>query len=330
MKSILGLVLTVLILMHHAQSQTSKSDIQLSDSRIQRKDTATTIDNGILTLKIDTTRGGAISWLSKSGTARSIVNISDEGRYIQQSYYAGKSLDRKAEGQSAHWSPWSWNPIQVGDYNRNRAKILALKKRGNELCVKCIPMQWDMNNKPAEAEMEQWTTLKGSVLKVHNKLTCHRTDQIYGDSIINDQELPAVYPVSALKNLYTYQGAAPFTNAPLDNPAVVNLSSGFWGIYPSVSEHWMAFVDDNHWGMAIYNPACTRFLAGMAGKSGGEATDKSTSYIAPVKKAMLTKNCVYEYDYYVIIGTLKEIRSTIYKLHKKERQLKPQELEIKK
>ena len=68
----------------------------------------------------------------------------------------------------------------------------------------------------------------------------------------------------------------------------------------------------------------------MSGKPGGEATDSSTSYIAPVKKAMLTKNCVYEYDYYVIIGTLTEIRSTIYKLHKKERQLKPQELEIKK
>jgi len=160
---------------------------------------------------------------------------------------------------------------------------------------------------------------------VHNKLTCHRTDQIYGDSILSDQELPAVYPVSALKNLYTYQGAVPFTNAPLDNPVVVNLASGFWGIYPSVSEHWMAFVDDNLWGMGIYNPDCTRFLAGMSGKPGGEATDSSTSYIAPVKKAMLTKNCVYEYDYYVIIGTLTEIRSTIYKLHKMERQLKQQE-----
>ena len=116
------------------------------------------------------------------------------------------------------------------------------------------------------------------------------------------------------------RGVAPFTNALLDNPAVINLASGFWGIYPTVSEHWMAFVDDNHWGMGIYNPKCTRFLAGMAGKPGGEASDSSTSYIAPVKKAMLTKNCVYEYDYYVIIGTLAEIRSTVYKLHKPEPQ----------
>jgi hypothetical protein len=57
-------------------------------------------DNGTLTVKFDLTRGGAISWISLSGSKRSLVNIADEGRYIQQSYYAGKSLDRKADGQS--------------------------------------------------------------------------------------------------------------------------------------------------------------------------------------------------------------------------------------
>lgn len=279
------------------------------------KDTIAVIDNGVLTLKLDLTRGGAISYLSLSNSTRNIVNISDEGRYIQQSYYAGKGLNRQAEGQAKQWSPWPWNPIQVGDYNRHRAKILDFKKNGNQLYVKCTPMLWDMDNQPAEAEMEQWTTLKGSVLKVHNKLTCHRTDKKYVDSILCDQELPAVYPISALKNLFAYTGKIPFTNDQLENPTVVNLSSGFWGIYPSVSEHWMAFVDDNHWGMGIYNANCERFLAGLAGKINGEASSSSTSYIAPTKKAMLTKNCIYEYDYTVIIGKLDEIRSTVYKLH---------------
>jgi hypothetical protein len=46
-----------------------------------------TIDNGILTLKLDLTRGGAISYISVSGSERNLVNIADEGRYIQQSYY---------------------------------------------------------------------------------------------------------------------------------------------------------------------------------------------------------------------------------------------------
>ncbi len=126
---------------------------------------------------------------------------------------------------------------------------------------------------------------------------------------------PAVYPVSALNNLYSYLGNSPFTNASLDKPKVINLSNGFWGIYKNVSEHWMAFVDENLWGIGIYNPKCDNFLAGMSGSPGKEATDSSTSYIAPVKKEILSKNCVFEYEYFLIIGTLSEIRSKVYQLH---------------
>jgi hypothetical protein len=271
-------------------------------------------DNGTLVIKFDLTRGGAISWISLSGSERSLVNIADEGRYIQQSYYAGKSLDRKADGQAPNWSPWPWNPIQVGDAFRNRAKILDFSQTKDSLYVKCIPMQWDMNNRPAEAEMEQWTKLEGNLLKIRNRLTIHRTDNIYGDSIVCDQELPAVYPVSALKNLVAYLGTSPFTNDTVSKPEVIHLESGFWGRYENVSENWMAFVDDNNFGMAVYNPHCTRFLAGMSGVPGKEAADGPTSYIAPVKKEMLTKNCVYEYSYCIVVGNLDEMRKKIYEL----------------
>lgn len=271
-------------------------------------------DNGVIKVKFDLTRGGAISYISISGSDRNLVNVHDEGRYIQQSYYAGKSIDRKAEGQSPKWSPWSWNPIQVGDEFKNRAQILDYKQSGDTLYVKCIPMLWDMNNVPAEAVIEQTTVLTGSTLKVHNKLTCNRTDTIYGEGIINDQELPAVYPISSLKNLYTYLGKKPFANDTLSNPTVVFLASGFWGRYQAVSENWMAFVDDNKWGMGVYNSKCTDFLAGMAGKPGGETKDGSTSYIAPIKKEALYKNSIYEYEYYIIIGTVEEIRYKVYQL----------------
>lgn len=271
-------------------------------------------DNGILRVKFDLTRGGAISWISLSGSSRNIVNIADEGRYIQQSYYAGKSLDRKNEGQSKNWSPWPWNPIQVGDAFGNRAKITDYYSRGDSMYVKCVPMQWDMNNFPAEAEMEQWTYVKGNVLRVRNKITCYRTDTLYGEDNLCDQELPAVYPVSALKNLYLYEGNSPFTHAPLKNAEVTNLSSGFWGKYENVPEHWMAFVDDNNWGIAVFNPLCTRFIAGLSGVPGKESTDGSTSYIAPVKKEKLRKNCVYTYDYFILVGELTAMRKKIYEL----------------
>ncbi len=274
-------------------------------------------DNDTLRLKLDLTRGGAIAYISKSGIDRNIVNIHDEGRYIQQSYYAGKKLNRQSEGQKPEWSPWSWNPIQVGDCYRNRAEILEYSNDGNTLYVKCIPMLWDMKNKPAEAIMEQWTTLEGNVIKVHNKLTCQRTDEMYGEGILNHQELPAVYPISSLDQLYSYFGDKPFAGEPLSKPEVKNLGDGFWGRYHDdmVTENWMAFVDENLWGMGVYTPICTNFLAGMAGNPGFEAEDASTSYIAPVKKAALDKNTVFEYDYYILIGDLDEIRTKVYTIN---------------
>jgi hypothetical protein len=48
------------------------------------------IDNNTLHVKLDLNRGGSICYISKSGSNRNLVNIYDEGRYIQQSYYAGK------------------------------------------------------------------------------------------------------------------------------------------------------------------------------------------------------------------------------------------------
>jgi len=271
-------------------------------------------DNGVIKVKLDLTRGGSISYISLSGSNRNLVNIHDEGRYIQQSYYAGKTLNRKADGQSPKWSPWAWNPIQAGDCYLNRAQILASKQSRNTSYVKCIPMLWDMKNKLSEAEMEQWNVLDGNVLKVHCKLTCHRTDTLYGENKLNDQELPAVYPISAFSKLYAYVGNLPFKNDTISNLKVKNLSTGFWGRYPRVGEKWMAFVDSTNWGMGVFTPIATSFLAGMAGKPGGEFNDETTSYIAPVKKIILNKNSVFEFDYYIIIGSIDEIRAKVYQL----------------
>lgn len=290
----------------------SKSPAQSTPEPVAKTEIVS--DNGVLKVKLDLTRGGAISYISTSGSNRNLVNIHDEGRYIQQSYYAGKSLNRQSEGQSPNWSPWSWNPIQVGDSYRNRAKILDYKQEGNTSYVKCVPMLWDMKNMLAEAEMEQWNVLEGNVLKVHCKLTCHRTDNIYGEGTVRNQELPAVYPISALSKLYTYVGNSPFTNAATSNLDVVNLSSGFWGRYPNISEKWMAFVDNDNWGMGVFTPIATSFLAGMSGSPGGEANSAPTSYIAPIKNEIFNKNSVFEFDYYIIIGTVDQIRAKVYEL----------------
>jgi len=296
----------------------SSGSVQIDEISITPYDFS--LDNGTIKIKQDLTRGGAINYISASSNTTNIVNIYDEGRYIQQSYYAGHNVNRQAEGQNPAWSPWAWNPIQVGDSYLNRAEILDFNKSGDTMYVKCIPKQWDMNNMAAQATMEQWTILQGNVIKVINKLTCFRTDNIYGEGYHLDQELPAVYPISALNNLYSYTGNAPFTNEPVENLPVVELySNGFWGIYDDAygnapSEKWMAFVNNSLWGLGVYTPTAGKFLAGRAGSAGGNATSVNTSYISPTKKVILNKNSVFEYEYFLIVGNLDDIRSNIYTL----------------
>ncbi len=79
----------------------------------------------------------------------------------------------------------------------------------------------------------------------------------------------------------------------------------------------MAFVNNNKWGVGIYNPNSTYFSAGMAGNPGGEAHDGSTSYISANRWETLNKNSVFEYDYYIIVGTVEEIRAKVYQLNVK-------------
>ena len=276
-----------------------------------------------VTLRQDLSRGGAICYLGRGRAERNYVNISDEGRYVQQSYYAGRSLNRQADGQSDFWSPWPWNPIQVGDYKRNRAQILESRQDRRSTYVKCIPMLWDMDNCPAEAEMEQWTELRGNVVYVRCRLTCHRTDTIYGTVPGNDQEIPAVYPISSLNHLYAYRGDRPFEKLPADSVEVEELRFGEnahgWGHYEDVSEQWMAFVGDDGWGFGVYSPSAESFLAGrFTPFRNGEAEDGATSYIAPVRKQHLEPNSVVEYEYYLIAGTVEEIRRAVYRIWKKK------------
>lgn len=299
----------------------ANADAQMSETK---SDNEIIIKNSKIALKQDLTRGGAINYISLTDQDRNIVNIHDEGRYIQQSYYAGQVVNRKAEGQSPTWSPWTWNPIQVGDYAANRAEILEYKNEKNKSYVKCIPMLWDMNNHPAEAVMEQWVELKGSVVKVHNRITCHRTDSIYGEGIEREQEIPAVYFISALKNLHSYFGSKPFSGEPAEQTEVKQIIVGDpehpWGSYDNVPEQWMAFTDDNGWGAAVYSPSATHFMAGRFDDNlEGHANSPATSYIAPLRNEIMMKNSVVEYEYYIIVGTLEQIRKEIYKIQRKNR-----------
>lgn len=269
------------------------------------------LDNGVLRVGVEVDEyGGAITYLSLSGETRNLVNNHDRGRQVQQSYYAGESLDRTDEGQRSNWSPWPWNPIQVGDTYGNSAKVEKVTNDGESIYVKTIPLLWDMKNEVAECFFETWVRLDKNTVHVRNKLTSYRTDDRWGVSL-RSQELPAVYTIADLFRLKTYEGTAPFTQAPVKEISNNGPPWAGWG-KELPTEKWAALVNDELWGVGVYNKETELFTGGFHGTPGGDEFDASTGYVSPLRKVALEKDDTLEYEYDLIVGTLEEIRAFAY------------------
>ena len=267
------------------------------------------LDNGVLVVGIDVSRGGAISYLSEYDSYESVVNVHDLGRYIQQSYYSGPTpFIPPGATQHPSYAGWSWNPVQAGDAFGNRSLVVDESNDGVTLYVKCIPKQWALNNVDTECTLEAWITLDDNRVHVRNRLVNAREDATrYGGF---HQELPAVYTVGTLHRLYTYTGTAPFTG---DGLTLIANSGPPWEYWNS-TENWSALVDDADWGLGIHHPGAYLTVGGFHGAPGwGGPTGDNTGYIAPLHTDVLDHDIVYDHQYTLILGDLHDdIRSYVY------------------
>jgi len=297
------------------------------------------LDDGRVRLGIDLERGGTICFLSTGSDLEegNLVNIHDLGRYIQQSYYAGDPLDRKSEGQHTNFSPWHWNPIQAGGigcvskppHSNARSEILEFKETKNSMYIKCVPRLWDMPGEAAECVFEQWMWLEGTAVRVSNKVTVARTDSVWKEGVVRDQELPAVYPIARLRHCYVYTNNAPWTG-----DSVVKMPDHPEGYKPGLpptdpkgfpwnrfkpTEPWAACVDPKTGiGFGVYSPrADATWLCGFVNHlkrsdNRDDSMANSTSYIAPLTEIALNKDSVFGYEYYLISGSVRDVRRFVY------------------
>ena len=271
------------------------------------------LNNGVIKVGIDAANmGGAITYLSEATSPTNLINIYDRGRAVQQSYYAGTAVDRRAEGQFyPNYSPWPWNPITAGDVYGNRGSVIDLQNTATSMYVKTRPLLWDMPLEQCECVFETWMTLEGRSVRVHNKLTATRTDDRW-DVLSRDQELPAVYPTSSLPEVVSYTGDQPFTGEPTS--AIPDDPASFWSAW-NTPESWGACVNASGFGVGVYTPGRTRFIGGLYGSPGGGSRASSTCYLSPLEVAPLDKTSTFEYDYWLTVGTLDQIRQEAYALH---------------
>ena len=278
------------------------------------------IENEYIKLGANIALGGAITYLAEHDN-KNLINSWDWGRQVQLSFYSGPvPFHPEGTEMGVNWTHTGWNPIQTGDCFFNRAKVLEHSVDGNTMYVKCIPMQWALNNVPGECDFELWYRLDGKTVNVTARLNNRRADktQYHGCG----QELPAVYTNGEFYRIVSYIGEHPKTGGKLTEIVSKNTGDRHWpSEFMLYSENWVALLDDNDYGLGVYNPHTCGAVGGFAGgieRMGiGGAKDPQTGTVSPTTGVILDHNIIYTFNYSLIVGDVDYIRATALALDAK-------------
>ncbi|GEM_PF-1590006 len=272
------------------------------------------LENERYRLGIKLSWGGGISCLedlqATNKNYTNLLNCHDTGRLVQQSYY-GAAQDENYQNGSYNGVEWPYNPVQGGDLHGNRSKIVAVTVSDNTVTVVSRPLDWARNNCYTMAYYTNIYTLQDDCIRVENTIV----DFSNLDHIIRAQELPAFYVISALKNFVCYTGSAPWSGDGL----TVEENLGFWGtgeagntfgLSPSNTESWCAWVDGKNYGIGLFTPAAELFTAGRYQYNGtADSSANATNYVAPVASLQLPYNDPLSYSYLICCGSVEQIRN---------------------
>jgi hypothetical protein len=258
------------------------------------------IDNGIIRLGVNRTAGACIGWFSAGKDAPNLLNSHDRGRFVQQSYYGAE------DGSLWSEKPWRYNPVQGGDWRGKAAGVVEFSNPPNSLYSRTRPVHWASGADIHEMSMEQWITLEEHLAHVRFRMT-YSGEKSHPP---HPQEIPAFFVQPSLDTLVLYEGAKPWTNDVLTRrqPAFPNEAA-------RLAEHWAAWVDAEDRGIGLYVPIADEATCYRFGKDRTAAG--ACSYLAPLKTFPLTPGLVFEYDAWLTIGSIAEIRSRFIALHEK-------------
>jgi hypothetical protein len=246
--------------------------------------------------------GGAIVEVSLNGT--DYVNNDDPGRQIQTSLWDA----------NASYSPlWGYNPIESGDHFFDGSPILASTLLSDSIYTKTQPIQWAPENfgggpgNPVlgDAYIEKWISVVpgfNRVFKVHYKIT-HFGSDLHADAF---QEAPVMYVNPNVPNFFYYGGGSPWTGDILSQHVMPSNCCDML----ATTEQWGAYVDSNNIGIAVYTP---QQFPNSKGFNAG-----STLQFTPMCPYTWEPGGVLEFDTFVLVGTVDEMRAAIYALHSQQ------------
>ncbi len=238
-----------------------------------------------------------------------LINRNDTGRLVQQSYYGTMDYDNGIYMDTK----WHYNPVQGGNQFNEASKIVDLKVTDDSIYIKCRPLDWAKEKEfITPSYMEAIYSIENGAL--HGK--CRFVDFSGYPENNREQEIPAFYCIEPFNNFVYYKGDKPWTGDALTSePDLI-----FWpdAGYPNFysKENWAAFTGefDDSFGIGIYVPDQTKFLAGIYNReqttNEDPSMDGSTSYIAVIKEMNFKSYDPFEYDFYLATGNSEEIRET--------------------
>lgn len=303
------------------------------------------ISNDQIKLGANLALGGSITYLASveggiSDNTHNIVNNYDFGRQIQMSAYAGPS-PYYVPGKTASdtWASLGWNPIQAGDAYNHGSRVIAFYQTSDFMYIKLRPNHWPYDDAPGECTFEVTYRLVDNCVDVQYRINMERVDWTeeeiaqlveetgqsaeYFQTHTNTQqyyattiEAPAVYVNGNWYKNVTYTGTKPFTNDSLTETINFVQTSASWTDF-ICTESWMAFVTaDTGYGLGLYNPRTTQFIAGFGGEKGGpngnDDRGYSTGYMTAGLLEIMDYNLAYDGGYTLILGTVEQIRGAVY------------------
>lgn len=288
------------------------------------------LENDRIKVGLDLSLGGAVTYVEdKANNSGNMINSYDWGRQIQLSYYSGPTpfIGPNGEEPSPGWAGLGWNPIQSGDYGQYRSQVLKFEQKDlTEIFLQTRPMLWPHTGVPAEClfECRYQLTKNGFILDA--TIINNRTDKTQYPG--RSQETPALYTNAPWYKLVSYLGDKPFENEPVTVLVDKNDGKGWPWLGYYTPENWSALVNEQNYGIGIYQPFSTYASSGFHGGDEPKGQDlgaksTATGYIAPREVTILDWNLKRTYRATFIVGSLEEIRNTVYELAQQDRKRTP-------
>lgn len=297
----------------------------LAASRALAADDVRYLETGRLRLGVDTSLGGAVTFLEdRKAGGGNMINSHDWGRQIQMSYYSGPVpyIGPKGEKPTEAWAGLGWNPIQSGSVGKVKSKLLSVEQPdAHSLVVRCTPMQWPHLDEPGDCTFEAaYRLVEENVIEMSARIINQRADKTLYSA--RRQEMPALYTNGAWYRLVAVQGVM---GADVTTLVGKGDGKGWPWLTFYAPEQWAALVNDAGNGVGLYQPDTARFTGGFHGgdaaKGGGGDRDAQTGYISPVADMVLDADIDWTYRTWIVVGSIEEIRAFAVKKHQELRRL---------